>query len=110
MNTKISKEKLLKVIKENRDKHRSIFLEAIEGYQKEAKINKLKEGKTIDQYINLPIPVDHTPEYNRVIRMIEMDVRINIELGENEFAQYVMDDWQWKREWVGTVSNYTAMV
>jgi len=71
-------------------------------------IVRLKKGKTVDQYINLPVPVDHTLEYDRVIKMIELDTREEITLNENEFAQFVMDDWQWKREWVGTVSNYTS--
>jgi hypothetical protein len=116
MNTVISKEKLMSIVKDNRDKHRKVFLEAIEGYRKEAinllekMIEKLKKGKTVNQYINLPVPEDHTPEYDRVIKMIELDTRGEITLGEEEFAQYVMDDWRWKREWVGTVSNYTSSV
>jgi hypothetical protein len=115
MKSVISKVELLDVIKGNKDKHRDIFLKAIIGYREEAlrllekMIEKLKSGKTIDQFINLPVPVDHTPEYNRAIKMIEMDVRGEIELEEEEFAQFVMDDWQWKREWIGTVSNYTAV-
>jgi len=114
MKSIINKTKLLAVIEENKSKHRSIFLEAINGYKKETiklleeMIEKLKAGKTIDHYIKLPVPVDHTPEYNRAIRMIEMDVREEIELGDEEFTQFVMDDWKWKREWIGTVSNYTA--
>ena len=114
MNTVIGKQDLLEIIKENKGKHRDIFLKAIDGYRSEAvnllerMIIKLKKGKTVDQFINLPVPVDHTLEYDRIIRMIELDTRNEITLGENEFAQYVMDDWQWKREWVGTVSNYTA--
>jgi len=115
MNTVIGKIKLLTIINENKGNHRAIFLKAIDGYRKEAinilerMINRLENGKTVDQYINLPLPVDHTREYDRVIKMIKLDTRSEITLVEEEFAQYVMDDWTWKREWVGTVSNYTAI-
>lgn len=114
MTTLIEKKELLKIINENKDKHREVFLEAIDGYRTEAikrlerMIEKIKKGKTIDQFLRLPVPTDNTPEYKRVIKMIELDNRDEIMLTEEEFAQYVMDDWSWKREWIATASNYTS--
>jgi len=114
MNTVIGKEKLMEIIQENRDKHRSVFLEAIDGYRLEAikrlerMIEKIKKGKTIDQYLRLPVPTDNTNDYDRVLKMMELDTRDEINLNEEEFAQYVLDDWSWKREWIATASNYTS--
>lgn len=114
MNSVVDKKKLMGIIQENRDKHREIFLEAIEGYRAEAvkrlerMIEKLKRGKTIEGYLHLPVPTDHTGDYDRVLKMMELDTREEIGLGEEEFAQYVMDDWSWKREWIATASNYTS--
>lgn len=116
MHSIIKRDKLLEELKKNREEHTSIFLEAVEGYRKEAlelleeNIEMVKAGKIINLQIMLPVPEDHTIDYDRVIKMIELDVRDEIELEEFEFSQYVMDDWAWKRQWVETVSNYASVV
>lgn len=114
MNTKMEKENLLKKIRANKEKHRGIFLEAIEGYRKKAigileeRINNLKANKSINLYISLPEPEDHTKDYDRVIAMISENLFEEIELDETEFAQYVLDDWKWKREFLSISNTYTA--
>jgi hypothetical protein len=112
----IKKADLLKVIQKNREAHRRIFLEAVEGYKAEAlrmleeRVRMIKSGKVVNITVVLPVPEDHTQDYDRVIKMIEMDTSKTIELQEDEFAQYVMDDWQWKRQWATTNALYTARV
>lgn len=114
MKTVVKKEDLMDKIKSNRDKHHAIFVEAVEAYHKEAlrrleeKKQEILSGKVVNILIHIPVPEDHTHDYNRAIEMIEMDVREEIELGEEEFAQYVMDDWEWKRQWIGNTLSYTA--
>jgi len=116
MKPSVKKQELLDIIKKNRDAHHDIFMKACEGFQKEMlkrlaqKMKIIRAGKMVDSFVGLPIPEDHTRDYNRVIRMIELDTRDIIELSEQEFAQFVMDDWAWKKEWVSTASNYTQMV
>jgi hypothetical protein len=113
MKIKAEKKIILEKMKNNRDKHREVFLKAIDGFREEAVsllekgITNLKKGKSVDLTIYLPEPQDHTRDYNRIIGMIEMDERDVVELTEGEFSQYILDDWRWKREWVETVSNYT---
>lgn len=114
MNTTIKKAELLEKITTNRDNHHSIFLQAVEGFQKQAielledKIESLKKGSEIDLWIRLPEPEDRTQDYDRVISMLEMNEGELIELTEQEFANYVMDDWDWKRQWVATNTAYLA--
>jgi hypothetical protein len=116
MNPSIKKQDLLEVIKKNRDNHRSIFLKACEGFQKEMlkrlaqKMKVIRAGKLVDSHVGLPIPEDHTSDYNRVLKMIELDTRDTLQLTEMEFTQFVMDDWAWKHQWVTTNANYTSMV
>jgi hypothetical protein len=115
MNPTIKKQELLGIITKNRDAHKDIFLKACEGFQKEMlkrlaqKMKLIRAGRLVNSYVDLPIPEDHTRDYNRVIRMIELDTRDTIQLTEAEFTQFVMDDWAWKKQWVSTASNYTAM-
>jgi adenylate kinase family enzyme len=112
----VEKDALLKTVKENRDKHRQIFLEAVDGFRKKAvelleeRLDDAKAGRRINVYINLPTPVDQTREYDRVIRMLEMSVDTTIELTQSEFTMYVMDDWSWKKQFSATNAMYTTSV
>ena len=113
MNTRMEKKDLLDKIKANKDKHRQIFLEAIEGFKKKAieileqKIEMLKNGKKTELYVRMPEPEDHTKDYNRVIEMISQNLLEEIELTEEEFARYVLDDWRWKDEFLSVSNTYT---
>ena len=111
---KVKKAALLATVTENRDKHRAIFLEAVQGFRAKAielleqRLEDARAGRRIDIYINLPTPVDQTREYNKIIRMLEMSVDDEAELTQTEFAQYVMDDWTWKKQFSHTNSMYTV--
>jgi len=113
MKSKINKSTLIKTIQKNRDSHRAIFEKAIKAYQKKLekilldKLEQVKKGSKIKTYFNLPEPEDHTKDYDRVLQMLEMEVGDTIELEENEFSQFVMDNWVWKNEWVNNTLAYT---
>lgn len=108
----VKKEELLEVLKKNRENHRGMFLKAQEGYRKFA-IDKLdcmlkdaREGKQIRQQIGLVEPEDHTKDYDRVIRMLEMSQADEITLSERQFSQYVLDEWGWIESFTATNSRY----
>ncbi len=110
----VSKTELLERLEENRAKHRTVFEAAVTGYRKEAldrlehRIKQLKDGKLPDLFINLTVPEDHTRDYDRVIKMVQMHIGDTFELSEGDFGSYVMDDWKWKRQWAYTNSTYAA--
>jgi uncharacterized membrane protein len=105
---------LRKALHENREKHRAVFLDAVEGYRKlvvqhlERALEDAKRGRQIRTHVELAEPMDQTRDYDRVIRMLEMEVRSEVEVTEVEFAQYVMDDWSWKRQFLATNLGYTS--
>jgi len=111
---KVNKDKLITILKSNRDKHRQIFLEAVDGYRKrllkelEDQVEQVKQGKHIDRIVHFPEPQDQTKDYERVIGMLEMSNDTEIELSEANYAQYVMDDWQWSREWLHNQQRYST--
>lgn len=111
----VSRSDLITKIKTNRDEHRAIFEEAIEGYRKRAieildeQIAKLKSGKKERVQVSLPYPTDHTGDYDRVLLMLEMHTEDTIEIPEHYFKQYVMDDWAWQQEFLTTSSSYSAL-
>ena len=67
-----------------------------------------KKGLRYTTMKQLMQPVDQTREYDRVIRALEMSVDTKIELTEDEFSQYEMDDWSWKRQFLASNSLYTS--
>jgi len=114
MNTVINKEELIRTLKENCDKHQIVFEKAFKAFLKEVEKNLIerldivREGKHVELYIHLSEPSNHTKDYSRILTMLYMDVREEIELDETQFSQYVLDDWNWKEEWLSTTSNYLA--
>jgi len=109
----VKRDELLETVRKNRDTHRKIFLEAVEGFRAkaiellEARLADARAGRRISVRFNLPTPVDQTREYDRVIRMLEMSVDIHVALTQSEFAQYVMDEWGWKHQFSSVNSAYT---
>lgn len=103
---------LLEAVISNRNAHRDLFIKAQEGYRK-AVISELdrmlveaREGKSIRRTITLPEPSDHTKDYDRVIRMLEMSTDETIDLKACEFDNYVMDNWEWKALAINTSAFY----
>jgi len=111
-NVEVQKGELLQIVQTNRANHRDIFEEALVGYHKaltealEQRLADVKAGRPVKLYFDLPEPKDQTKDYDRVVRMIEMSVNDHITLTQEEFAQYVMDDWRWRAEFIETTSNY----
>lgn len=112
MKVKVNKGDLLKVLKENREIHRSLFLEALEGYREEViklltiNLDNVKAGKKIVTFLQLPVPKDQTSEYDQIIRMLEMSVDEDFELEDHEFKCYVSDEWSWKEAVTMSNSQY----
>lgn len=114
---KVRTSDLKEKVEENRKAHRAIFDEAVEGYLSkslellEAHIEQIKSGKMVRIQVSLAYPEDHTVDYDRVLAMLEMSLEDEIEIDETTFASYVMDDWQWKRQFLTSNSAYsrTAM-
>lgn len=111
---KVKKADLLAILKRNREAHNGVFLEAQVGFRKavvsalEARLACARKGKRIEQYLNLPEPENHTRDYDRIISMLRMDLSDEVELSEGDYAQYVLDDWDWKRQFLGTNRSYSA--
>lgn len=110
----VSVSTLIDAVSKNRTAHRQIFLEALEGFRKkqmetlEAHLEELKAGKLLRVITYLPVPEDHTKDYDRVLKMLDMHQSNSIDISQEDFAKYVMDDWMWKRSFLATNSSYSA--
>lgn len=113
MNTVVvSKAQLLETLKENRDKHRGIFLEAMAGYKPRAiqllneHIARIEANAIERVYVDLPMPSDHTEDYDRAIASLTWNILEEVELTIQEFDWYVQDQWGWKQQWTTSNSVY----
>lgn len=123
--------KLLDRIKENRAKHVEAYEEAWKGYlievqeqldkivkdaRIEAKkfkdfsgdIGKMPEDVMMHFGVVAQPPQSHADEYDRVIDMLDFTHEENVILNQQEFNQYVRDEWAWSRMFNETAGAYSA--
>lgn len=111
---RVKLEELLAIVRTNRDEHRAIYEDALDGWKTkvteslEAAYLAAKEGKDYNVSFYLPQPEDHTNDYNVAIKMLEMSQDDELELSYAEFRQFVMDEWGWQRAFLTASSNYTS--
>lgn len=114
---KVKKEELLKVIRENLKKHQEAFAAAWAEFVKDYKDLAGKMIEKIDQAnpqskpsmaISLLVPEDHSADYERVIKMLEMSVDEEVRLEQHEASSYLMDEWQWKERWAENTMSYAS--
>lgn len=75
------------------------------------RISELEAGEVIrlsSVSFNLAVPKNHAKDYDQVIKMVEMSVDDTLKLRADEFACYVMDDWEWKPDFEATKSIYNS--
>lgn len=110
----VSKAELVKILEANRAKHRDLYDEACKNFLTRAqellqqKLQDANKGILIDTRLGLPIPEDHTKDYDRVLRMLSLEQRDTIELEEHDVQMYVMDEWNWRRAWAANTASYTG--
>lgn len=114
----------------NRDKHSQEFQTALKGYwlevqeqAEQASKDARKAAKTAGEvaagaaepdrlslhWSAAPTkPENHTGDYDRVIDMLKLAKNAAIELDEQQFAQYVRDEWDWKALFTATSSVYNS--
>lgn len=59
--------------------------------------------------LGLKYPEDHSSDYNRAIRLVELSAYDKVSLDETEFERYVMNNWEWKQSFITTNSAYYAV-
>lgn len=100
--TRIHKDKLLGVLRANAEAHKKSFTEAMADYWEALKKYHTKGLETATNKtgpVTDPCPMmpeDHSFEYEKVIKMLEMTVDEVLTLSDQQFQTLVMDHWIWK--------------
>jgi hypothetical protein len=114
MTTKVSREKLLSTLKENRAEHGKIVAEARRGYVEQARaalerrLKQLQEGEIASLQFSLAPPADFTEVYDNSIAMLEWNTEDLVELEADEFRQLVRDEWDWSENFYHSNSRYSS--
>lgn len=114
---------ILAKVRENRERHIAEYNQAVEDYKKELAIllqqeaDKLLAQKTLVEsgkffkpeqpHIEIRMPESHEKDYDQVISMLEFETEEVIKVESDEFACYVMDDWDWKKSFDLVKMSYT---
>jgi len=112
---KFKVKELFEILEKNRDGHRAVFESALEEFKIQAikafeqRIDRIKQGDKINLWVDLEEPKDHTQEYDVVLKMLALTIDQEIELNDRQFRQFVMDEWDWKNDFIRTASNYTKV-
>lgn len=109
----VDRGQVLDILKQNRAQHRKIFDEAVKGYRKEvirqlkAHIREMESGKPKRTYISIPLPEDHTQDYDDAIGLLELTEDVLIEMDVETYKSFYKDDWTWKRQFLASNSGYS---
>lgn len=117
MRTTMDKQKLLAILRTNRETHLSDFEQAWKGFivtvieDTEKLLQTAKEGGSPpnDRWqLSWSKPESHVSDYDRAIGMVEHNVSDTLDLGDQDFSQFVLDEWQWKMHFAATTEMYAG--
>jgi hypothetical protein len=107
------KSEVLAEVRKNRIAHEAAYKQALVDYKESAvlelteMLEKAKAGKPFNRTVGAAPPPNHVRDYDRVIKMMEMSVKEELVLSENEFSNYVLDEWNWKQAFNQTIGTYS---
>lgn len=109
----VNKGKLIKAMEENRLIHKKEYEEVIKEYKDELQKRLKKTMVEIkNKHHNFPHgvfndePKNNINDYERVISMLYMSIDNTIELTQDEYNNYVLDNWSWKDRFELSKSTY----
>ncbi len=107
------KAEILEILRKNRETHIKNAEEAQEIYQKQVvkhlqeQIERVSNGDPLVPFAK-QAPRTFEKEYNKFIRMFELQVGDEVELTTEEFNQFVMDEWGWSQQFAMTTMQYCS--
>lgn len=110
---RVETQQLKDILTDNKAKHAESYRLALEGYvdavkdELTEKLARLNEGKRVEPYSKHREPESHLSDYDDLIGMLSLAMDDMIELDQQEYRQYVNDDWAWKQSWLASNSGYT---
>lgn len=94
---KVVKADLIKTINENKETHIKAYAKAEIAYKAEAlkqltKLTSEVNDGSLKIKLNLTTPVDNRKNYDKIVGMFEWDVEDKVELTQQEYNEYILDE------------------
>src|SRR4051812_16946540 len=95
----VDKAELVAKLQANRDEHRSMFIKAQEIYREkmiaelDRALHEARQGDKIRRAFSLPVPEDHTDEFDTAIEMLQWETAGEVLLSQSDFMRYVQNRW-----------------
>jgi hypothetical protein len=113
----VRKADLIATLKTNRDNHlaeyeiavevyKDRFVKAAQAYARDA-VRRARIGEQFIGAVWLPVPEEHTEDYDRAIAMLEWEIEDDIRLNEHDFATFVLNQWGWAKSYATSTQSYT---
>lgn len=110
---KMKRLELLDIVRANKEKHIKEYAEAVIDYKKLVvkvageNVDIAAKDTVVKNFKHWPTtPESFEDSYKRAIRMLELSIEDIIEVEEDVFNQLVLDEWSWKRQFVGSTTSY----
>lgn len=110
----VDKKDLITKIQANRDEHRAMFLKAQERYRDamiaelDRALQEARDGKPIRRAFTLPVPEDHTQDFDTAIEMLEWEQGDSVLLDARDFMRFVQNRWEWAASFAANTGSYLA--
>lgn len=112
----VEKADLIATLRDNRQAHQEIFEKAQDVYREQmiAELDRAlaeaRNGGKIRRAFSLPVPENHTEDFDTAISMLEWDQGGTVELSRREFREYVQNEWGWQASFAANTVAYSAML
>ncbi len=110
--TLMDRQGVLDVLVVNRSQHRALYERAMEGYKIQViellteRLDQIKNNDPKQVVLNLPLPEDHTEDYDEIIGMLEANLAEEILLDQHTYRTYILDKWGWSAGWATSNTGY----
>jgi hypothetical protein len=110
----VNKEVLIIALERNKSNHVATYERAWEKYREAVlaeaarQLDEFKAGKGTRIMVGLTPPSNHENDYEIVLGLLKMSTESTVTLSDNDFRQYVLDDWDWKQQWATVNSSYLS--
>ncbi len=112
----IAKSHLIQILTVNQTLHANEFQKTFELWRDKQEralwsaYTKVQDADTAASFnptgVLLPMPENHAEDYARALRKLDLSVDDVIQLDENEYRQYIEDEWQWQRVFKSLSASY----
>lgn len=109
----VNKAELIGILQKNMETHVTEYNELMRLFQikavekVEALLEKVKAGaKGVDLSVNLREPTSNEGDYLTALEMLGMEVHDSVTISEQEFKNYVKDEWNWSRSFAMSKTAY----